>query len=366
MLCLVLLAMSFASVASAASLSARWGSPGSGDGQFHSPFAVAVHEDRVYVTDFDNDRVQAFTRDGKFLFAWGGSGSDPGQFHGPSGVAVDVAGTVLVADHYNHRIQKFTADGRFLAAWSAGDADAAPVGLAVDRENRVYATDLDAGRVRVWSLEGKLLTEWGSLALPWGIAVDPRGRVWVAEHGRDRLLEFTSAGQPLFDLDAAVPETRGPMAVAVAADGSLLVSDLRGGPLTRMTGIAVEPSGMVWAADPGRNQIARYSPEAQSRESVSSAPASFRLALSSMSRGSVDMRIGVPARGSVSTQVFSPTGRLVWSAPRLDAAPGEHTVTWNGRTSGGQPASTGVYFVRVRLDSETGRMERRGRIVLLR
>jgi sugar lactone lactonase YvrE len=357
-------ALSFASAAAATPPAIRWGSPGSGDGELHSPFAVAVHQDRVYVSDFDNDRIQAFTREGKFLFAWGGPGSDEGQFHGPTGLAIDAAGSILVADHYNHRIQKFTPDGRFLAAWSAGNTDAAPVGLAIDRANRIYATDLDAGQVRVWSVDGKLLSQWGGLAEPWGIAIDARDQVWVAEHGRDRLVGFNLAGQPLAISDANASAYLGPMAVAAAKDGTLLASDFQKGILQRTTGIAVDASGSVWVADPDRNQIARYVMDASTPDAVSSG--GLRLAPSTMSRGQISLRVMVPSHGTLSADVFSPAGRLVWSAPRSAVDAGEHVVNWNGRTSAGQSASSGIYFVRVRLDDANQRAEQRGRIVLIR
>ena len=54
-----------------------------------------------------NDRVQCFTPDGKFLFGLGGSGSDPGQFIHPHGIAFDSHGHLYVADAGNQRIQKF-------------------------------------------------------------------------------------------------------------------------------------------------------------------------------------------------------------------------------------------------------------------
>jgi streptogramin lyase len=396
-----LLALSLPSLAGATSSVTRWGAPGSRDGELHSPFAVAVHHDRVYVSDFDNDRVQAFTRDGAFLFAWGSPGSEAGQLHGPTGLAVDADGSVLVADHYNRRIQRFSADGRTLGAWSAGS----PVGLAVDAEGRVYATDLDAGRVLVWSAKGEPVAEWGGLAEPWGIAVDPRGNVWVAEHGKDRVARFSRAGEPLgvagaAGVGAAATEERlpGPTGVTARADGSILVSGL-GGLIARfgpdgkplglvgwaaaeapgdpsdagadrarspIGGLAAEASGLVWVADAARHQIARFALESTSPAPGRAAAPSLKLALVTPSRGSVAMRIAVPAHGTVSAQVFSPSGRLVWSAPRTEFAPGEHVMTWNGRTSAGGPASAGVYFVRVQLDDGARSVVRRGRVVLFR
>ena len=45
-----------------------WGEPGAGPGQFNTPHAIAVdRNDRVYVGDRGNRRVQVFDTDGRFL-----------------------------------------------------------------------------------------------------------------------------------------------------------------------------------------------------------------------------------------------------------------------------------------------------------
>ncbi len=65
----------------------------------------------VYVTDARNNRIQMFTGNGAYLTQWGSSfeayGSGDGEFHGPFGVAVDASGSVYVADSANYRIQVF-------------------------------------------------------------------------------------------------------------------------------------------------------------------------------------------------------------------------------------------------------------------
>ena len=84
------------------------GSSGSGEGQFAGPAGVAVDSSsNVYVTDENNDRIQKFTNDGKFITTWGSFGSGEGQFAGPAGVAVDSSGNVYVSELVNDRIQMF-------------------------------------------------------------------------------------------------------------------------------------------------------------------------------------------------------------------------------------------------------------------
>ena len=71
------------------------------------PIGVLVdRHDRVWVSSL-NDRVQAFTPEGKYLFGIGGTGKEPGQFARPHGMAVDSKGHLYVGDAGNQRIQKF-------------------------------------------------------------------------------------------------------------------------------------------------------------------------------------------------------------------------------------------------------------------
>jgi DNA-binding beta-propeller fold protein YncE len=91
----------------------KWGSFGTGDGQFDAPSGVAVDcsGNNIYVVDRNNYRIQKFDMTGSFLLQWGSFGTGNGQFDDPNGVTVDCAGIVYIADEENHRIQKFDADG---------------------------------------------------------------------------------------------------------------------------------------------------------------------------------------------------------------------------------------------------------------
>jgi len=78
-----------------------FGRPGSGSGEFNRAEGLGIdHQDRIYVADSCNHRIQVFARDGKWLRSYGGPGKNPGEMSHPYDVRVDadgIHGKVLTA-----------------------------------------------------------------------------------------------------------------------------------------------------------------------------------------------------------------------------------------------------------------------------
>ena len=160
----------------------------------------------VYVADTDNDRIQKFTSDGTFITKWGSEGTGNGQFYYPSDVATDAAGNVYVVER-GARIQKFTSDGAFIAKWgSSGSTDGhfvGPEGIATDAIGNVYVADTLNQRIQKFTSDGDFLTKWGGdgnangqFVDPKGIATDAAGNVYVADAEiNNRIQKFTSDGR---------------------------------------------------------------------------------------------------------------------------------------------------------------------------
>jgi tripartite motif-containing protein 71 len=149
------------SIYAQSSIVTRWGSFGTGDGQFSRPAGITedLGSNTLYVVDRGNDRIQKFTTDGKFILKWGSSGTGDGQFHIPVGISVDLSGNVYVADQGNDRIEKFTGDGKFITKWtnlglSGGGNILEAIYLDVGPLDKVYMTDRDNNRVQVLSAAG--------------------------------------------------------------------------------------------------------------------------------------------------------------------------------------------------------------------
>jgi ABC-type multidrug transport system ATPase subunit/DNA-binding beta-propeller fold protein YncE len=178
-----------------------FGKEGRGPGEFIYPVAVTKDDrENLYVAEYgSNDRVQKFTSDGKFLLAFGGFGTRPGEFQRPSGL-VWRNGKIYAADAFNNRIQVFSDEGTFLKILDSSKQPLElrlPYDLKLAPDDTLYAIEYGAGRVTRFDLNGRLLGRYGTIgtglgqfATPWGIAVDPQQRIYVADTGNRRVVQL--------------------------------------------------------------------------------------------------------------------------------------------------------------------------------
>lgn len=182
----------------APSLLRQWGTAGSGPGQFAYPVGVALdHTGNVYISDFVNNNVQKFTRDGSFILGWGTTGSGNGQLINPYGIAVDAAGDVWVADMGNNRLQHFSSSGIYLGqmgSYGSGPGQFIhPVGVAFDAAGNLLVTDHQNHRIVKMHPSGVFLMHWPTSPHPYGIACDASGAIFVVSSSGD-LRRFNDGG----------------------------------------------------------------------------------------------------------------------------------------------------------------------------
>lgn len=338
----------------------QWGSKGSGDGQFMSPYGIAVADDgRVFVADRGNYRIQVFApqADGTYVYQtqwksyyatyvavaddgtvfvtgngiqvftqqddgtyvyqiqWSSFGSGDGQFDSPFGVAVARDGTAFVADVYNNRIQVFArqGDGSYVyqTQWgSQGRGDGqfnTPYDVAVARDGTVFVVDGSNSRIQVFARQSDgtyaYQTQWGNMGrddgqftYSYGIAVADDGRVFVADTGNNRIQVFAKRTDGTYAFESSWGYEgkrdgllRSPSGVAVARDGRVFVADMGNhcikvfarqsdgtyvyqtqwgskgkdnGQFMSPYGIAVADDGWVFVADTGNYRIQVFAPQA--------------------------------------------------------------------------------------------------------
>jgi DNA-binding beta-propeller fold protein YncE len=148
-----------------------------------------------FVTDgYGNTRVVKFDRNGKPLMKWGSRGTGPGQFNTPHGIAVGGSPPrVFVADRGNRRIQVFDVNGRFLDEWPG----IGPHTLMMSADEHVWAADQNSERIVKFDLNGHVEFAFGSFGTRPGyiwcahqISADSDGNLYVAECFGGRTQQF--------------------------------------------------------------------------------------------------------------------------------------------------------------------------------
>lgn len=212
-----------------------YGSPGSGEGHFRRPLAVAATSAATFVADTGNDRLVRLVGLGPAGIAaggWAAIGSSgrpaPGDagaflFSSPSGVAAD-GDTVLVADTGNGRLVAFPTDAFDTdppTGWSVVDLPAGrnairPFGVA--RRAAGWAVS-DVANACVHLLDdalavvGTVRTDRLRLGVPAYIAFDAADRLLIADPSANevRLLSFGSRQRTVWRCRGSNPRKPAPM-----------------------------------------------------------------------------------------------------------------------------------------------------------
>lgn len=222
------------------------GEQGDADGQFTTLGfgSLAVAEDgTLHVVDNGNHRIQSFAPDGTFLRAFGSEGDGDGQFLRAIGIAVGPDGSIHVTDDERPEVQVFSAEGTYERSYGdAGDGPggfAHPTGIDVAAEGTAWVTDFELQRLQAFAPDGTFLADYaspgaaGTSAVLEGVQVTPDGGVLVTSYGGGEVLAVPGPGAAA-DADWPVVagasgsgdgQFRAPVDLAVAPDGSLVVTD---------------------------------------------------------------------------------------------------------------------------------------------
>ena len=247
----------------------KWGSTGSGDGQFKGPLGIATdYSSKVYVGEGlffpGNSRVQKFSDTGTFETKWGTEGSGAGEFNQARHVAVDQFCNVYVVDFGNSRVQKFSGDGIFMTKWAAGGPSGG--GIGVDTTSGfVYVADFSNNRIQKFTYDGAFLSQWGTTGSadgqfqgPTDVTVDSTGKVYVTEVGsgnaNPRVQKFDGTGNFISKwggFGSANGQMNNPQGIGIDAADNIYVADTENGRIQKFsnTGTFIGTIGSLGSGD---------------------------------------------------------------------------------------------------------------------
>ena len=180
-----------------------------GSGMFIWPHGIFVDQDsNVWITDavsaartpegIRGHQVVKFNPEGEVLMTLGTPGV-PGDseysFNAPSDVVVGNNGDIFVTDGHgndtNNRVMKYSSDGKFIKSWGHtgyGPGEFRELhAIAIDSRGRLFVADRWNNRVQLFDQDGNFLAMWTQFGRPSGIFFDEHDRIYVADSESDNV-----------------------------------------------------------------------------------------------------------------------------------------------------------------------------------
>ncbi|VDK34420.1 unnamed protein product [Taenia asiatica] len=225
------------------------GARGRGVSEFACPLgAMFTRDTKLVIVDSNNANVQVFTSSGAFLLRFGEFGSEVGQMVRPTSVAETINSNYLISDFDLHCIHVFQPSGNYMSRFGQRNL-AGPYDIAVDSKGKIFVADLKACTVCYFKPTGRFLGHFGArgaadnqFAGPTGIAIDSTNRVYVVDSPVHSVKVFDNDGEFLFKFG---------------------VNGYEPGCLHLPTRLVFDPHDLLLISDTGNNRVQVFDKEGQ-------------------------------------------------------------------------------------------------------
>lgn len=271
-----------------------FGEYGNREGEFNYPVGITQdNSGNLYITDWENDRIQIFSSEGRLLKVIPEKDSEL-KIDGPVGIVLDQNENIVVVEQFNNRIQKISPDGKSLnMVGKEGNGPGEflnPRGIAIDKNDNIYVVDTGNNRVQIFSSDFKFKKQFGREGMgdgefyyPRGIALDKEGNIYVADTFHNRVQVFNNEGRFLRKFGEGgddVGQFNGTRYIAFDSKGNIYVTDYKNGKVVKFNkeeqfelefgndpddvklsfpeGIAIDNRDYIFVVYAGNNRIVKF------------------------------------------------------------------------------------------------------------
>lgn len=244
-----------------------------GEGLFVFPHGLHVdRQGNVWVTDAQTSKdgkkgqqVIKLSPNGKVLMTLGMAGmagGGAGHFNEPSDVVTAPNGDIFVADghsgqnpttpaDYVTRVVRFDKNGKFVKEW--GKLGSGPGefrnahAIAIDSRGRIFVADRGNARLQIFDQDGKFIDEWKQFGRPSGLYIDKKDKLYGID------ADSTAQNHPGWKKG---------IRIGSAKDGKVeafVPGHVEGGPDGAAgEGVVIDAAGNLYAAENTLKGVTRY------------------------------------------------------------------------------------------------------------
>lgn len=167
------------------------------EGESQYPMDVAFDSSgNTYVATY-YDYVEKYDSTGNMVMTWGGFGTSNGKFDNVYALTVDGNNNVFVSDYNNHRVQKFNSSGVYQCKFTLSGSRA--YGIARDSSNNIYVVNGNGDIEKYNNSCSKIGSTWNTPSGSRHVAIDGNNNVYITvkSGSTERVYRYNSSGSAL-------------------------------------------------------------------------------------------------------------------------------------------------------------------------